>query len=293
MEKEIKIRKKRFAAFWAVALLVCSLVVPTTVNAADYTLSDLSVGSVLQPGKTIANAGAIFKVSYSTGNSEEGAEITLASYDAIPAGQAFDGWEITNIEEEDHSGVIVKHVTLTAQFSTASYTVTFDTDGGTDIESITKAYNETVDAPSTPSKEGYDFAGWDVTFPYTVTGDVTITALWNIKQYTITFDTDGGSAMEPITQDFGTDVTAPADPTKTDYTFVGWEPELPATMPAENMTVTAKWKSKYLIEKGTHELTAGVRYQLGSGVTRVSGDTSVYASGSYFYVPADDTYTFQ
>ena len=71
--------------------------------------------------------------------------------------------------------------------------------------------------------------------------NITVTAQWSINQYTITFDTDGGSAIDPITQNYGTTINAPADPTKTGYTFTGWNPELPATMPAENVTVTAQW----------------------------------------------------
>ena len=60
--------------------------------------------------------------------------------------------------------------------------------------------------------------------------------------YTLTFDTNGGSAIAPITQDYGTAITAPADPTKTGYTFAGWTPAIPATMPAENMTIKAQWR---------------------------------------------------
>ena len=60
--------------------------------------------------------------------------------------------------------------------------------------------------------------------------------------YTLTFDTNGGSAIAPITQDYGTAITAPADPTKTGYTFAGWTPVIPSTMPAENLTVTAQWR---------------------------------------------------
>ena len=72
--------------------------------------------------------------------------------------------------------------------------------------------------------------------------NMTIKAKWTVNQYTLTFDTNGGSTIAPITQDYGTAITAPADPTKTGYTFAGWTPAIPSTMPAENLTVTAQWR---------------------------------------------------
>ena len=72
--------------------------------------------------------------------------------------------------------------------------------------------------------------------------NVTVTAQWEINLYTFTFDTNGGSEIAPITQDYGTAIAAPADPTREGYTFIGWDREIPATMPAENVTVTAQWQ---------------------------------------------------
>jgi hypothetical protein len=69
----------------------------------------------------------------------------------------------------------------------------------------------------------------------------TITAQWSINQYTITFNTNGGTEIAPIKQDYNSSVTAPADPTKTGYSFAGWDREIPATMPAENITINAGW----------------------------------------------------
>ena len=84
--------------------------------------------------------------------------------------------------------------------------------------------------------------------------NITITAQWKINQYTITFDTAGGSEVAPITQDYNTQITAPANPTREGYTFVGWDKEIPQTMPAENITITAQWKDT---EKPTGEISVG------------------------------------
>ena len=84
--------------------------------------------------------------------------------------------------------------------------------------------------------------------------NITITAQWKINQYTITFDTAGGSEVAPITQDYGTAITAPANPTREGYTFMGWDKEIPQTMPAENITITAQWKDT---EKPTGEISVG------------------------------------
>ena len=84
--------------------------------------------------------------------------------------------------------------------------------------------------------------------------NITITAQWKINQYTITFDTAGGSEIAPITQDYGTAITAPANPTREGYTFMGWDKEIPQTMPAENITITAQWKDT---ENPTGEISVG------------------------------------
>ena len=86
---------------------------------------------------------------------------------------------------------------------------------------------------------------------YTQNEALALYPVWNTNQYTITFDTNGGSEIAPITQDYGTNITAPADPTREGYTFIGWDREIPTTMPAENITLTARWKDS---EKPTGEI---------------------------------------
>ena len=89
---------------------------------------------------------------------------------------------------------------------------------------------------------------------YTKNEALTLYPVWNTNKYTITFDTAGGSEIAPITQDYGTAITAPADPTREGYTFTGWDREIPTTMPAENITLKARWKD---IEKPTGEIIIG------------------------------------
>ena len=171
-------------------------------------------------------------------------------------GLTFGGWytdeDCIDGNEYNFTAPVTKDMTLTAKWTANSYTIAFDTAGGSEIASITQDYGTAITAPADPTREGYTFMGWDKAIPATMpAGDMTLTAQWRINRYTVTFDTDGGSAVAPITQDYGTAITAPADPTREGYTFIGWDKAIPATMPAGDMTITAKWKDS---EKPTGEI---------------------------------------
>ena len=139
-----------------------------------------------------------------------------------------------------------------AKWEINQYTVTVKPENGEADITITQDYGTPITAPADPTREGYTFIGWDREIPTTMPAeDMTVTAQWEINRYTITFDTAGGSEIAPITQDYGTNITAPADPTREGYTFIGWDKAIPTTMPAENITVTAQWKDS---EKPTGEI---------------------------------------
>lgn len=121
-----------------------------------------------------------------------------------------------------------------------TYTVTFqDHDGGI-IKTETVQYDNNATAPAAPTRTGYTFNGWDKGFT-NITADLTVTATYTVNQYTISFDSGGGSAVTAISQDYDTEITAPDNPTKTGYIFNGWNPALPTKMPAESRTHTAQW----------------------------------------------------
>lgn len=132
-----------------------------------------------------------------------------------------------------------------------AYTVTFQSEGGSEVASQIRA-NTPAAQPDNPTKEGHTFIGWyngeeKWNFADAVTEALTLTAKWQLNQYTITFDTAGGSEVPSITQDYGTAITAPANPTKTGYTFAGWDKTIPTTMPAGDMTITARWTENRVI----------------------------------------------
>ena len=178
-----------------------------------------------------------------TSSEQQNAPITQPA-DPTRTGHTFTGWyqDPACTQPWDFDDWVTGDMTLYAGWRANSYTISFDTDGGSNIGHITQDYDTAITAPAAPTKTGYTFTGWDKTIPATMpAGDMTITAQWSINQYTISFDTAGGSEIAPITQDYGTTINALAAPTKIGYTFIGWEPELPSTIPAENITVTAQW----------------------------------------------------
>ena len=150
-------------------------------------------------------------------------------------GYTFSGWS------EIPTTMPANDVEVTGTFTVNQYKVTFIVDGEV-VKEETLDFGTTITAPENPTKVGHTFTGWNPVVDTTVPShDVTYTAQFAVNQYTITFDTDGGSEITPVTQDYNTAVTAPSDPTKTGYTFTGWDKEIPTTIPAEDITIKALW----------------------------------------------------
>ena len=198
-----------------------------------------------------------YTITFDTAGGSTVAPITQDYGTAItaPANPTREGYTFLGWDKAIPATMPAENVTITAKWKVNSYTITFDTAGGSKIAPITQDYGTAITAPANPAREGYTFLGWDKAIPATMPAEnVTITAKWKVNQYTITFDTAGGSEIASITQDYGTAIVAPADPTREGYTFMGWDKAIPETIPAENVTLKAKWKDT---EKPTGEIIIG------------------------------------
>ena len=169
------------------------------------------------------------------------------------------GWD-----KEIPTTMPAEDVTIKAQWQINQYTITFDTDGGSEIAPITQDYATAVAAPANPTKMGYTFMGWDKEIPTTMPAeDVTIRALWQINQYTVKFVADGKVVSEQVL-DYGTAITVPEAPAKEGYTFTGWTPTVAETVPANDVTYEAvytinTYKLTYVLD-GVEVMTIEVEY---------------------------------
>ena len=210
----------------------------------------------------------------------EGIVLPSAS-DMTKEGHTFGGWylnsdfsgsPVTNIDTADRG-----NKTYYAKWNVNQYTITFDTSGGSTVSSITQDYGSTVVKPLDPIKEGYTFTGWEPEIPDTIpSSNITIKAKWSVNKYTITFDSDGGSAVPPITLDYGSVVIAPINPTRVGYTFNGWDKEIPSTMPSSDSNIKALWKiNKYTITFDTNggSTIEAITLDYGSSITKPSNPT--------------------
>lgn len=151
-----------------------------------------------------------------------------------------------------------RDVTYTASWKINQYTISFNTDGGSEIASITQNYNTEVSFNEIPVKKGYTFTGWDKAVPDVMpAGNIVITAQWKKDVYTISYNLDGGKADNPETYEVDTSVITLKRPQRTGYTFIGWsgtgidgtamDPVI-TTGSTGNRSYTANWKeNSYVI----------------------------------------------
>jgi len=212
---------------------------------------------------------------------------TLIVDEPVRTGYTFTGWDIITPET-----MPANDLTITALYEINQYTISFETNDGNIIDPITQDYNTSVTAPTEPIKTGYTFAGWfsdvELLTPYEFdlmpAEDIILYAKWNINQYTISFETDGGSVVEDITQDYNSAVTEPTDPTKGGFTFDGWFSDIELTtpyefdlIPAEDITLYAKWNIDFTVELLIDDTYKIIKY--------IGTDTEVIVPASYLGKP--------
>ena len=219
-------------------------------------------------GGTLGNSSEDIQIIVKTGS-----EFTAPASDGLTRPDGNTGsyfmWLDGNGNSYEPGASVPADVTeLTVQWTAPTYAVTLNTNGGTinngNVTGYTYGVGATLPTAGDMTYTGHTFKGWydnenltgsPVTaIGGTETGNKEYWAKWEINQYTITVKPENGKADITITQDYGTNITAPADPTREGYTFMGWDREIPTTMPAENITLKARWKD---IEKPTGEIVIG------------------------------------
>ena len=243
---------------------VLEILNPDTLGSDGLKVVTLDLG-----GGTLGNSSEDIQIIVKTGS-----EFTAPASDGLtrPAGDTdnYFMWLDGNGNSYEPGGSVPADVTeLTVQWTAPIYAVTLNTNGGTinngNVTEYIYGVGATLPTADDMTYTGHTFKGWYdnegltgdpvMAIGGTEMGNKEYWAKWTINQYTITFDTDGGSEVAPITQDYGTAITAPAAPTREGYTFTGWDKTIPATMPAGDMTITAQWTvNQYTI---TYDLDGG------------------------------------
>lgn len=200
------------------------------------------------------------------------------------AGYTFDGWYNGETKVTEITTGTYGNMTLVAKWTADLYTISYDLADGVNSPENPTSY--TIESGlitlKDPTREGYTFAGWYngeqlvTTIDSNTLENISLTAKWTVNSYKLTFDVDGN--LTERTFKYGESITAIENPTKVGHTFVGWSEELPETMPANDITVEAKWAiNSYDI---TYDLAGGVNnsenpttYTIESGLITLKNPT--------------------
>ena len=219
---------------------------------------------------------------------EWGGKATEPTTDPSMYDSTFLGWFIGD-NEFDFNTVLYNDVTLTAHYAT-NLTVTFDSAGGSAVDHEQLLSGEAATEPTDPTKAGYTFDKWtldgeEYNFATLVTEDITLVATW-LENFTVSFDSDGGSAVASQEIADGSTATEPADPTKAGYTFDEWQLESEAfnfaTPITEDIELTATWLENFTVTFDSQGGSAVTAQEVADGSAATEPDPD----------PTKDTFTF-
>ncbi|MFI2132510.1 InlB B-repeat-containing protein [Lysinibacillus fusiformis] len=229
-----------------------SVITKATTIYAKWNAQMYTVSFEVDGGSEIANQSVVY-----------GGKATMPEIEPTKAGYTFGGWytDVGRTQAYDFTSVITEATTIYAKWKAQTYTVSFNTDGGSAVSDQSVAYGGKASAPTpAPTKAGYTFGGWykdaghtqAYDFTNVITENTTIYAKWKAQTYTVSFNTDGGSTVSHQFVAHGGKANKPTSvPTKADYTFGGWYSsntleklfDFEGSFITRNMTIYAKWIS--------------------------------------------------
>ena len=213
--------------------------------------------------------------------------------DPVKEGYTFTGWD-----PQLPSTMPAENLTVQAQWQANKYTITAtanpaeggSVEGTADNDAFVSgtSYDFSTQITLTATaNEGYTFTNWtkneavvssDATYTFTVTGSGDYVANFATNTYKLTY-MDGNDVLDEQTYAFGATITPIDNPIKEGYTFTGWDPQLPTTMPAENLTVNAQWQANTY----TYTITATVNPAEGGSVEGTAGNEAFVSGTAYDY----------
>ena len=205
-------------------------------------------------------------------------------------GYTFDGWYNGETKVTEITTGTYGNMTLVAKWTADLYTISYDLADGVNSPENPTSY--TIESGlitlKDPTREGYTFAGWYngeqlvTTIDSNTLENISLTAKWTVNSYKLTFDVDGN--LTEKTFKYGETVVAIENPTKVGHTFAGWSKEIPETMPANDITVEAKWAIN------SYDIT----YDLAGGVNNSENPTSYTIESGLITLknPTREGYTF-
>lgn len=245
---------------------------------------------------------SMLSVTFDLGDGEPVTSVSVAYGDTVdePEAPTRDGYEfadwLLNGTPYDFTQPVTKDLTLVADWMKAEHTVTFDTDGGSPIDSQSITDGDTVDEPKAPTKDGYVFSGWledgkPYDFSTPVTSDITLTAQWEKAApavHVVSFDTGKGSPVPSQNVTDGDKATEPDMPTLEGYEFTGWlldgQPYDFSTPVTDDITLTAEWVKTPVNHTVTFDTDGGAELP---SQTVADGETATQPE-----VPVRDGYVF-